>query len=52
LFKHKNADMIDRTSVLEGKTAKLQTDLRKNMEAQEKVKNLEEMMLDAENELE
>lgn len=52
ILKHKNADYIDRNSKMAEKMAKLQTSLRENMEAEEKLKTLQEVKEDIENEYE
>ena len=52
ILKQKNADYIDRNCKMAGKLAKVQTQLRENMEAEEKLKTLQEMKEDVENEYE
>jgi len=52
VLKQKNADFIDRNSKMAEKMAKLQTQLRENMEAQEKLKVLQEVKDDLEGEYE
>lgn len=52
MIKQRNADFIDKNSTLVQKTSKLQTQLRKNMEFEEKYKTLAELKDEAENELE
>jgi hypothetical protein len=51
LFKHKNADLIQRTAQLDLKVSKLRTEVRKNMEAQEKLRELNEIKEATEDEL-
>lgn len=52
ILKLKNADYIDRNSKMAEKVSKLQTQVRENMEADERLKVLQEMKEDLENEYE
>ena len=52
IFRQKNADYIERNSKLAERVSKLQTQVRENMEAEEKMRNLQEGKDDLENEYE
>lgn len=52
LYKHKNADLLLRTAQLDLKVAKLRTEVRKNLEAQERLRELTEIKEQTEDELE
>ncbi len=52
LIKHKSADLIDRNAKMAHKMEKLQTQLRENMEFEERFRHLQDLKDEAENELE
>lgn len=52
VIKQRNADFIDRNSKLAEKVSKLQTQVRENLEAEERMRNLQETKDDLENEYE
>ena len=52
ILKQKNADYIERNSKLAHRVSKLQTQLRENLEAEERLRNIQEMKDDIENEYE
>jgi hypothetical protein len=52
LIKQRNADLIDKNAKMAKKLSESQTLLRKNMEFEERYRNLEELKDEAENELE
>jgi hypothetical protein len=52
ILKQKNADYIERNSKLGHRVSKLQTQLRENLEAEERLRNIQEMKDDIENEYE
>lgn len=52
VVKQRNADYIERNSKLAERVSKLQTSVRENLEAEEKLRNLQESKDDLENEYE
>jgi hypothetical protein len=52
ILKQKNADYIERNSKLALKLSKLQTQVRENLESEEKLRNLQEARDDLETEFE
>ena len=52
ILKQKNADYIERNSKLALKVSKLQTQVRENLESEEKLRNLQEARDDLETEFE
>jgi predicted RNase H-like nuclease (RuvC/YqgF family) len=52
ILKQKNADYIDRNSKLDKKVSDLQTKVRENLEAEERLRNVQEAKDDLENEYE
>lgn len=51
MYKHKNADLLLRTAQLDLKVSKLRTQVRKNLEAQEKLRELSDIKSQIEDEL-
>ena len=52
IFKQKNADYIERNSKLAKKVSDLQTKVRENLEAEERLRQIQEAKDDIENEFE
>lgn len=52
LLKQRNADYIERNSRLAEKVVRLQTQVRENLEGEERLRNMQEQMDDLENEYE